>query len=114
MSFSRWVVTVRFDSCDDFVWSPSAPQSWHVVHVHFSMLLFFFHVVSIILRRVVCPLRGLLCCLVCAFILYSMNLFCWLDETPLRYRGMFGATSWHVVHVFHSMLLFASSCFSAE
>ena len=98
MSFSRWVVTVRFDSCDDFVLSPSAPQ--------ISMLLFFFHVDSIILHRVVCPLRGLLC-LMCAFILYSMNFFfLWLDETPLRHRGIFGATSWHVVHVFHSMLFF--------
>ena len=38
------------------------------------MLLFFFHVDSIILRRVVLPLRGLLC-LICAFILYSMNFF---------------------------------------
>ena len=70
MSFSRWVVTVRFDSCDDFVWSPSAPQSWHVVHVHFSMLLFFFHVDSIILRRVVC-VRCEVCFVVvyCAFVL---------------------------------------------
>ena len=66
MSFSRWVVTVRLDTCDDFVWSPSAPQ--------ISMLLFFSHVDSIILRRVVLPLRGLLC-LICAFILYSMNFF---------------------------------------
>ena len=70
MSFSRWVVTIRFDSCDDVVWSPSAPQSWHVVHVHFSMLLFFFHFCfNNCLRRVVCPLRGLLRCLMCAFVL---------------------------------------------
>ena len=69
MSFSRWVVVVRFDNCDDVVCSPSAPQSWHVVHVSHSMLLFFFHFASIILRRVVCPLRGLLRCLMCAFVL---------------------------------------------
>ena len=51
---SHWVVVVRFDSSDDVVWSPSTPQSWHVVHVFHSMMLLFFHVVSIILRRVVC------------------------------------------------------------
>ena len=39
------------------------------------------------------------------------ELFFWLDETPLRHRGIFGATSWHVVHVFHSMLFFFSFCF---
>ena len=106
MSFSRWVVTVRFYSCDDFVWSPSAPQSWHVVHVHFSMLLFFFHVDSIILGRVECPCaRFTLLSYVCVYFVLN-ELFLWLDETPLRSRGIFGATSWHVVQALHSMLLF--------
>ena len=42
---------------------------------------------------------------VCVYFVLN-ELFLWLDETPLRSRGIFGATSWHVVHVFHSMLLF--------
>ena len=45
---------VRSDSSDDGAWSLSAPQCWHVVHVHLSMLLFFLHFASVSLRRVVC------------------------------------------------------------
>ena len=43
MSFPQWVAVVRFVSSDDVVWSPSAPQSWHVAHVFHSTSLFFFH-----------------------------------------------------------------------
>ena len=39
-------------------------------------------------------------------VLGELVFFFWLDETPLRHRGIFGATSWHVAHVFHSMLFF--------
>ena len=67
--FHHRVVTVRFDSSDDVVWSPSASQSWHVVHVHVSMLLFFFHFASLILSRVVC-----VCCEVC-FVVLCVRLF---------------------------------------
>ena len=71
MSFSHWVVVVLCDRSDDVVWSPSAPQSWHVAHVLHSMSLFFCHFASCILRREVCVR-----CEVC-FVVVHVRLF-WL------------------------------------
>ena len=79
MSFSHWVVVVRFDSSDEVVWSPSAPQVGifyrrcircccflSFCFVHFEQSCVCVVVVEHVRVRL---FRGLLRCFLCAFVL---------------------------------------------